>query len=132
MDRTIKTFSDDRLARGPGRTSPSPSSSRSWRAVSSHPSLEARDDHSRYRPRGLQSPRKWAKTAGLYHGALVGAGWIALEALGALPTASYSPDLLTDTAIVFATDALVLFAGAFGGWRGHPEPSSSSDKGRGR
>jgi hypothetical protein len=75
---------------------------------------------------------KWAKTAGLYHGALVGAGWIALEALGALPTASYSPDVLTDTAIVFATDALVLFAGAFGGWRGYPEPSSSSDKGRGR
>ena len=75
---------------------------------------------------------KWAKTAGLYHGAVVGAGWIALEALGAVPTASYSPDVLTDTVIVFATDALVLFAGAFGGWRGHPEPSSSSDTGRGR
>ncbi|GEM_PF-2720607 len=75
---------------------------------------------------------KWAKTAGLYHGAVVGAGWIALEALGAVPTASYSPDVLTDTVIVFATDALVLFAGAFGGWRGHPEPSSSSGTGKAR
>jgi hypothetical protein len=75
---------------------------------------------------------KWAKTWGLYQGACVGAGWIALEALGAVPTASYSPDVLTDTLIVFATDALVLFAGAFGGWRGHPEPSSSSGTGRGR
>lgn len=75
---------------------------------------------------------KWAKTAGLYHGALVGAGWIALEALGAVPTASYSADVLSDTVIVFATDALVLFAGAVGGWRGHPEPSSSSGTGRDR
>jgi hypothetical protein len=75
---------------------------------------------------------KWAKTSGFYHGALVGAGWIALEALGAVPTAAYSLDVLTDTVIVFATDALVLFAGAFGGWRGYPEPSSSSDKGKGR
>ena len=75
---------------------------------------------------------KWAKTAGLYHGAVVGAGWIALEALGAVPTPAFSTDVLTDTAIVFATDALVLFAGALGGWRGHPEPSSSSGKGRGR
>jgi hypothetical protein len=75
---------------------------------------------------------KWAKTAGLYHGAVVGAGWILLEALGAVPTASYSPDALTDTVFVAATDALVLFAGAFGGWRGRSEPSSSSDTGRGR
>ena len=75
---------------------------------------------------------KWAKSAGLYHGAVVGAGWIVLEALGAVPTTSYSDDALTDTVIVFAIDALVLFAAAFGGWRGHPEPSSSSDTGRGR
>ena len=75
---------------------------------------------------------KWAKSAGLYHGAVVGAGWILLEALGAVPTASFSPDALTDTVFVVASDALVLFAGAFGGWRGHPEPSSSSDTGRGR
>lgn len=75
---------------------------------------------------------KWAKTAGLYHGALVGAGWIALEAFGAVPTPAFSTDVLTDTAIVLATDALVLFAAALGGWRGHPETSSSSRTGRGR
>jgi hypothetical protein len=75
---------------------------------------------------------KWAKTAGLYHGAVVGAGWILLEALGAVPTVSYSSDALTDTVFVAASDALVLFAGAVGGWRGRPEPSSSSDTGKGR
>ena len=75
---------------------------------------------------------KWAKTSGFYQGACVGAGWIALEALGAVPTASYSADALTDTLIVFATDALVLLAGAFGGWRGQREPSSSSDTDKAR
>jgi hypothetical protein len=75
---------------------------------------------------------KWADSAGLYHGAVVGAGWIALEALGAVPTASYSSDVLTDTAIVFGIDALILIAGAIGGWRARPEPSSSSGRGRGR
>jgi hypothetical protein len=75
---------------------------------------------------------KWADSAGLYHGAVVGAGWIALEALGAVPTASYSSDVLTDTAIVFGIDALILIAGAIGGWRARPEPLSSSGRGRGR
>ena len=75
---------------------------------------------------------KWANSWGLYHGAMVGVGWIVLEGLGAVPTVSYSSDDLTDTVIVFSIDALVLVAGAFGGWRGHPEPSSSSDMGRGR
>jgi hypothetical protein len=73
---------------------------------------------------------KWANSQGIYHGAMVGVGWIVLEGLGAVPSVSYSPDVLTDTVIVFATDALVLLAGTFGGWRGHPEPSSSSGKGK--
>ena len=75
---------------------------------------------------------KWAKTAGIYQGACVGAGWIALEALGAVPTASYSSDVLTDTAIVVLIDAVTIIAGSLGGWLGHREPSSSSGRGRGR
>lgn len=75
---------------------------------------------------------KWADSAGLYHGGLVGAGWIALETLGAVPTASYSADVLTDTAAVIGIDALVLLAGTLGGWLARPEPSSSSGRGRAR
>jgi hypothetical protein len=75
---------------------------------------------------------KWAKSAGLYHGAVVGAGWIALEAFGAIPTQSYSLDALTDTAIVTAIDAVTLIASSCGGWLARRDPSSSSDKGKGR
>jgi hypothetical protein len=75
---------------------------------------------------------KWAKSAGLYHGAVVGAGWIALEAFGAIPTQAYSPDAITDTAIVTAIDAVTLLVSACGGWLARKDPSSSSgtDKGR--
>ena len=75
---------------------------------------------------------KLAKTAGLYHGALVGVSWIALEALGAVPSASYASDVLADTVIVIALDVATLVAGAIGGWIARPDPSSSSDMGRGR
>ena len=75
---------------------------------------------------------KWADSAGIYHGAVVGAGWIALEALGAVPTASYSTDVLADTVVIIAIDALTLFAGSIGGWLARPDPSSSSGTGRGR
>jgi hypothetical protein len=75
---------------------------------------------------------KWAKSAGLYHGAVVGAGWIALEAFGAIPTQTYSPDALTDTAIVTAIDAVTLIASSLGGWLALRDPSSSSDMGKDR
>jgi hypothetical protein len=75
---------------------------------------------------------KWAKTGGLYHGAVVGMGWIALEALGAVPTASYASDVLADTVIVIALDVVTLLAGSIGGWLARPDPSSSSGTGRGR
>ena len=75
---------------------------------------------------------KWAKTAGIYQGACVGAGWIALEAFGAVPTAAYSSDALTDTAIVVLIDVLTILAGSLGGRLGHSEPSSSSDRDRAR
>ena len=80
---------------------------------------------------------KWANSAGLYHGALVGAGWIALEAFGVVPSQSYASDALADTLLVFVIDLATLIAGSCGGWlarRGpsSPGPSSSSDTDRGR
>ena len=75
---------------------------------------------------------KWADSGGLYHGAVVGMGWIALEALGVVPTISYATDALTDTVIVIGLDVVTLFAGSIGGYFGRPDPSSSSDTGRGR
>jgi len=59
-------------------------------------------------------------------------GWIALEALGVVPTLAYSSDALQDTVIVIALDVVTLFVGSIGGYLARPDPSSSSDKGRGR
>ena len=59
-------------------------------------------------------------------------GWVALEALGAVPTVSYASDVTLDTVIVVALDVVTLFAGSIGGYFGRPDPSSSSDTGRGR
>lgn len=75
---------------------------------------------------------KSAKTSGLYHGAVVGMGWIALEALGVVPTIAYATDALQDTVIVIGLDVVTLFAGSIGGYLARPDPSSSSDTGRGR
>jgi hypothetical protein len=75
---------------------------------------------------------KWAKSGGLYHGAMVGVGWIVLEAIGIAPTPSYSADVLADTAAVIALDLVTLVAASAGGWIARRDPSSSSDTGRGR
>jgi len=75
---------------------------------------------------------KWAKTSGLYHGACVAVGWIALEILGAVPTMSYASDALADTVLVIALDVVTLLAGSIGGYFARPGPLSSSDTGRGR
>jgi hypothetical protein len=75
---------------------------------------------------------KWADSAGLYHGALVGVGSIGLEILGAIPYVSYSTEPLADTAIVIAIDVFTMLAGAIGGWLAKPDPSSSSGTGKGR
>jgi len=75
---------------------------------------------------------KWAKTAGLVHGAYVGAGWILFEAFGIVPGVSYATDTLTDTLIIFAVDLLTLVAGSVGGWWAQRVPSSSSGTGTGR
>jgi len=75
---------------------------------------------------------KWADSGGLYHGAVVAVGWIALEAFGAVPTLSFASDALADTVILIAIDAVTLFAGSVGGYFARPDPSSSSGTGRGR
>jgi len=75
---------------------------------------------------------KWANYAGIYHGAVVGMAWIAFEALGPVPGASYSNDVLSDTVIVIAIDALTLVAASLGGWLARPDPSSSSGTGTAR
>ena len=62
----------------------------------------------------------------------MGVGWVALEALGAVPTPSYAADVLADTVITIALDVVTLLAGAIGGYFGWPDPSSSSGTGRGR
>jgi hypothetical protein len=75
---------------------------------------------------------KWADSAGAYHGALVGAGWIALEAFGVVPSLLYSEDTVTDTLIVFFVDLVTLVAATLAGWWARRGPSSSSGTGRGR
>lgn len=81
---------------------------------------------------------KLATSARVYHGAVVGAGYVICEALGIVP-GGYFADPLSDTVAVIASDALLLAVAAFGGWcaRGlaGPEPppgASSSDKGKAR
>ena len=74
---------------------------------------------------------KWADSAGLYHGAMVGVLWIGLEILGAVPYLSYSAEPLTDTIILIVVDVVTMLAGAIGGWLARPDPSSSSGTGRG-
>lgn len=78
---------------------------------------------------------KLAKNAGVYQGALVGVGYVIVEAIGLAP-APFEPsgDGLGDTVFVIAGDAMVLGLGALAGWIAAPRarPSSSSDTGRGR
>jgi hypothetical protein len=73
---------------------------------------------------------KLAIGARAYHGALVGAGYVICEALGVVPGGSYSADPLSDTALVIATDAVLIAAAALGGWCARLW--SSSDRGKGR
>ncbi len=75
---------------------------------------------------------KWADSGGLYHGAVVGVGWIALEVFGAVPTLRYADDVLADTVIVIALDLVMLLAGSIGGALARPDRPSSSGRGRAR
>ena len=75
---------------------------------------------------------KWAHSAGLYHGAIVGAAWVALEAIGVVPAPGYATNVLVDTVIVIALDALTLAVASLGGWLARTDRASSSGTGRAR
>ena len=73
---------------------------------------------------------KLAKEGRVYHGALVGAGYVVCEALGIVPVLSPTVDPVTDTVAVIVSDALLLASAALGGWRSRLW--SSSDTGTAR
>jgi hypothetical protein len=78
---------------------------------------------------------KVAKYAGLYHGALVGAGYVLIEAFGLAP-APLEPveGGITEGLWIIAGDASLLLVAALFGWIAAPRatPLSSSDKDKGR
>jgi hypothetical protein len=73
---------------------------------------------------------KLAPGARVYHGALVGAGFVVCEVLGLAPAIGSSADAVTDTLRVIAADAFLIAAAAAGGWAARLW--SSSDMGIGR
>jgi hypothetical protein len=76
---------------------------------------------------------KLAKNGGLYHGALVGVGYVLVETIGLAP-APFEPsgDGLSDTLSVIVGDAMVLVLAALAGWIAAPRAGSSSSSGTGR
>jgi peptidoglycan/LPS O-acetylase OafA/YrhL len=76
---------------------------------------------------------KVAKNAGLYHGALVGVGYILIEAIGLAPAPlEPSGDGFAEGLSVIAGDALVLAVASLAGWIAAPRATSSSSSGTGR
>jgi len=78
---------------------------------------------------------KLAKYVGLYHGALVGVGYVLVEAIGLAPAPLESAgDGLTEGLSIIAGDALLLALAALAGWiaapRGVSSSSSGTDRGR--
>ena len=76
---------------------------------------------------------KLAKYAGLYHGALVGVGYVLVEAIGLAP-APLEPagDGLAEGILIIAGDAVLLAVAALAGWIAAPRAASSSSSGTGR
>ena len=76
---------------------------------------------------------KVAKYGGLFHGALVGVGYVLLEAVGLAPAPlDPSGDGLAEGLSIIAGDALVLALAALAGWIASPQATSSSSSGTGR
>ena len=76
---------------------------------------------------------KLAKYGGLYHGALVGVGYVLVEAIGLAPAPiEPSGDGLAEGLSIIAGDALVLALAALVGWIAAPQATSSSSSGTGR
>ena len=75
---------------------------------------------------------KMAKNGGLLHGALVGVGYVLVEAIGLAPAPlDPSGDGFAEGLSVIAGDALVLALGALVGWIAAPRATSSSSSGKG-
>ena len=76
---------------------------------------------------------KVAKNGGLYHGALVGVGYVLVEAIGLAPAPlEPSGEGFAEGLSVIAGDALVLAVAALAGWIAAPRATSSSSSGMGR
>jgi hypothetical protein len=76
---------------------------------------------------------KLAKNAGLYHGALVGVGYVLVEVIGLAP-APFEPTGtgLAEGVSIIAGDALLLAVASLAGWIAAPQATSSSSSGTGR
>jgi hypothetical protein len=76
---------------------------------------------------------KLAKNGGLYHGALVGVGYVLVEAIGLAPSPlDTASDGLAEGLSIIAGDALLLAVAALAGWIAAPQAASSSSSGTGR
>ena len=76
---------------------------------------------------------KVAKNGGLFHGALVGVGYVLVEAIGLAPSPlEPSGDGIAEGLSIIAGDALLLALAALAGWIAAPGAKSSSSSGRGR
>jgi hypothetical protein len=76
---------------------------------------------------------KVAKNGGLFHGALVGVGYVLVEAIGLAPSPlEPSGDGLTEGLSIIAGDALLLALAALVGWLAAPQATSSSSSGMGK
>ena len=76
---------------------------------------------------------KMAKNGGVFHGALVGVGYVLIEAIGIAPAPleSSGPGF-AEGLLIIAGDALVLAVAALAGWIAAPRATSSSSSGMGR
>ena len=76
---------------------------------------------------------KLAKNAGLYHGALVGVGYVLVEVIGLAP-APFEPTGtgLAEGLSIIAGDVLLLAVASLAGWIAAPQATSSSSSGTGR
>jgi peptidoglycan/LPS O-acetylase OafA/YrhL len=76
---------------------------------------------------------KLAKNAGLYHGALVGVGYVLVEVIGlAPPPFEPSGAGIAEGLWIIVGDGAVLALAALAGWIAAPRATPSSSSGRGR
>lgn len=73
---------------------------------------------------------KLAALARIYHGAVVGAGYVICEALGVVPGGGSLADPVSDTVAVIVSDALRIAIAALGGWCARLWSSSDTDRAR--